>query len=77
MATQQQVIDFVENWRVTNNIEVNAALSEAQIEQFAADLEQQVSDLSFESPKPGASMIAYNGSNYGTGVLAWELAKAI
>lgn len=76
MATQQQVIDFVENWRVTNNIEVNAALSEAQIEQFAADLQQQVSDLSFESPKPGASMIAYNGSNYGTGVPAWELARA-
>ena len=76
MVTQQQIIEFVENWRVTNNIDANAVLSEAQIEQFAADLQIAVSELSFESPKSGASVIAYNGSNYGTGIPAWELARA-
>jgi hypothetical protein len=76
MIPQQQVIEFVENWRAAKDIDASAVLSEAQIEQFAADLQQQVSNLNFESPKPGASMIAYNGSNYGTGVPAWELARA-
>lgn len=77
MATQQQVMDFVTNWRNANSIDANAVLTEVQIEQFAADLQGQVSGLGFESPKPGASVIAYNGSTYGTGAPAWEFAKAI
>lgn len=57
----QNVVSIVESWRSNNGIPDNIDLTEAQMVQFATDLQNEVSKLSFESPKLGASVIAYKG----------------
>jgi hypothetical protein len=74
MTNINDVIDYVESWRANNGIAENIDLIEAQMEQFARDLQYKIDEFNFESPKPGATVIAYNGGMYGTEIPAWQFA---
>jgi Ca2+-binding RTX toxin-like protein len=67
MATIQSVIDFVTAWRGEHGVTGSAMLDSAQLAQFAADLELQVSQLAVvPAGNPNATLIAYTGETAGT-----------
>ncbi|HEY5756960.1 MAG TPA: hypothetical protein VIU34_14105, partial [Steroidobacter sp.] len=73
----QDVIDFAGAWRTNHGILDDRVLSEAELTQFATDLQAQIQQLSIAPPagSPNASLLLYNGT---TGELpSWQAAKLI
>ena len=74
MITIADIKDFLVNYRVDKSITYTGSLTDADFAIFCEELNEKVSQLSFVSENPNATVIPYSGTITNRGVFYFGMA---
>ena len=70
--TQDDIIEFAENYRSANGFAEGEKLADEQIARFVGELQERIARMDFRIPK-GSTVIGYSGGS--NGVDAWKIVE--
>ena len=70
--TEEDIIDFAENWRSVNGFAKGETLTDEQIAKFVGELQERVALMDYSIPK-GSTIIGYSG--WSNGEQVWKIVR--